>query len=70
MKNLERELKLVWNAPSWMEKYDAMSKLINESHAKKDTKEKALRDISQMTARQIDTFAANYMMSGEGLKVK
>lgn len=70
MKNLERELQLVWNATDWLTKHDAMANLISLSHAKKETKDKALRDISRMTARQIDKFAVNYMMSGEGLAVK
>lgn len=70
MKNLEKELSSVWNASGFMEKHEAMAKLIQESHAKKATKEKALRDIRSLSPRQIDTFAANYMMSGEGLKVK
>lgn len=70
MKNLETELKSVWSATDLPSKVAAMTSLINESHAKKTTKEKALRDITRMSAKQLDKFAVNYMMSGEGMAVK
>jgi hypothetical protein len=70
MKNLETELKNVWSATDLSSKVEAMTSLINESHAKKATKEKALRDIARMSSKQIDKFAVNYMMSGEGMGVK
>lgn len=69
MKNLETELATVWNAVGIIDKHEAMATLIKNSHAKKATKEKALRDIARMSSNQLDKFATNFMLSGEGMKV-
>jgi hypothetical protein len=71
MKNLEQELKRVWSASTLQDKINAMSDLIEVSHAKKETKDKAIKQLlSIQVPRKIDVFAANYMMSGEGMGVK
>lgn len=70
MKDLTKELESVWTAMSLLAKQEAMAKLIEQSHAKKETKEKALRQLKGInTAFKVDKFATNYMLSGEGMKV-
>ena len=69
MKDLTKECEKVWSAVSLEAKRNAMTNLIEASHAKKETKLKALRMLPKMKAHQVDKFAANYMMSGEGLGV-
>ena len=70
MKNLSNELHTVWAAATLVGKIDAMNKLIENSHAKKETKQKALRQLHSLRLpSKIDTFASNYMLSGEGMKV-
>lgn len=69
MRDLTKECETVWAAVSLEAKRNAAIKLINGSHAKKETKMKYLRMIPLMKGHQVDKFAANFMMSGEGLKV-
>jgi len=70
MKNLESQLKTVWEANGMLAKQCAMIELIDQSHAKKDTKVKAYLSLKKCnTMAAIDKFAVNYMMSGEGMKV-
>ena len=69
MKDLTKECEKVWSAVSLQAKRNAMTSLIDASHAKKETKLKALRMLPKMKAHQVDKFAANYMMSGEGLSL-
>ena len=70
MKNLTNELHTVWATPTLKAKIDAMTKLIESSHAKKETKQKALRQLHSLRLpSKVDAFASNYMLSGEGMKV-
>ena len=69
MKDLTKECEKVWSAVSLQAKRNAMTNLIDASHAKKETKLKALLILPKLKAHQVDKFAANYMMSSEGLSV-
>jgi hypothetical protein len=69
MKDLTKELQSVFDAPDRMSKIKAMSDLINASHAKKNTKILALQKIVHLSCERIDSFAANYMLSGDGMKI-
>ena len=61
----------VWACPTWQLKQIAMLNLITESYAKKETKQlfkhKVMREHS---SKKLDKMASDYMMSGEGMKVK
>ena len=71
MKNLTEELKAVYTATDFNTKKQAMLTLIDNSHAKKETKIKArlALDTTCRSNYSIDKFATNYMLSGEGLKI-
>ena len=70
MINLETYVSAVWNAKTLQEKKTAMLNLIDISHAKADTKRKAVENVSKAYSMdQIDSYATNYMFSGEGNKV-
>lgn len=68
MKNLEAFVQKVWTSTG-QAKRDAMVDLINSSHAKKATKTDALFKVTKLSDKQLDKFAVNFMMSGEGLSV-
>ena len=53
-------------------KKTAMLDLIEASHAKKETKMLFSNKVkyTSMSTRQLDKFAYDYMLSGEGMKVK
>lgn len=70
MKNLTTEIQAVYSAKDFQSKKQAMLSLIENSHAKKETKIKArlALDICR-SPYSIDKFATNYMLSGEGLKI-
>lgn len=70
MLNLDKYVQKVWKAESTEQKREAFKELLAVSHAKTETKVKALRDIQTLSGRQLDTFATNYAFSGYGLKVK
>jgi hypothetical protein len=68
--NLEVELNAVWQAQTLEGKKVAMRTLIEKSHAKAETKRKALIEVDRATSvNKLDKFAFNYMASGEGMKV-
>ncbi len=70
MKNLTQELQAVYSGKDLDTKRNAMLHLIEVSHAKKETKIKARLGLDLMRSPyQIDKFATNYMLSGEGLKI-
>ena len=51
-------------------KKEAMVEMINDSHAKAITKQKALAQVEYINnENKLLSFAYNYAMSGEGLKV-
>lgn len=70
MKDLTIEVKNVFEAKDLDAKKQAMFILIDESHAKSDTKVKAKATVEKLqVASKVDQFAANFIMSGEGMKV-
>jgi len=70
VKNLTTEIQAVYSAKDFQSKKQAMLELIENSHAKKETKIKARLGLDLMRSPyQIDKFATNYMLSGEGLKI-
>lgn len=70
MIDLTQEIKAVFTATSEVDKRTNLRIMIEKSHAKKETKIKALREIELIrSGRRLDMFAVNYGMSGEGLKV-
>lgn len=69
-KNLTNEVQKVWAAHTLEAKKKAMEELINAAHAKTETKRLALTKLSMFkSSNQVDKFAVNFMMSGEGMKV-
>ena len=70
MLNLTEHLNNVRDAGSLGERKEAMVTMIIESHAKADTKTKAMQKVANETnPDRLLSFAYNYAMSGEGLKV-
>ena len=69
MKNLNELVEKVWSSSDRVTKIMAVTNLINESHAKRATKIKALRDIERMSNEKLDKFAVDYSLSGMGMKV-
>lgn len=69
MVDLSQDVQAVYAAKTIEDKRDAFVKLVEKSHAKATTKEKALRDCMRASATKIDFFATNFMLSGEGSKV-
>jgi len=70
MMNLDKYVQKVWKAETTDKKREAFKELLAVSHAKTDTKVKALRDIQTMSGKKLDSFASNYAFSGYGMKVK
>lgn len=70
MKNLEVYTQEVFEARTLEEKKEAMYRLIEVSHAKKETKKLAKTKVSMLKSTiQVDTYASNFMFAGEGLGV-
>ena len=70
MLNLENNLKKINEATGLEAKKEAMVEMINDSHAKAITKQKALAQVEYINnENKLRSFAYNYAMSGEGLKV-
>lgn len=69
MKDLNKLVEAVWSATNREEKINLLTDMINQSHAKKLTKLKALRDIVHLSNERLDLFASNYNLSGMGMKV-
>jgi|TARA_R100000426_G_scaffold80127_1_gene57887 hypothetical protein len=70
MLNLENNLKKINEATGLEAKKEAMVEMINDSHAKAITKQKALAQVEYINnENKLLSFAYNYAMSGEGLKV-
>jgi hypothetical protein len=71
MKDLTQFIQNVFKASTLSEKKEAMLSLIDESRAKSDTKAKARIEVGKIkSAVKMDSFAFNYMASGEGMKVR
>ena len=70
MVDLSTEVQAVYAAKTVLAKQEAFKMMVEKSHAKANTKEKAMKDV-MMTYSQtkIDFFATNFMLSGEGRKV-
>ena len=70
MLNLENNLKKINEATGLEAKKEAMVEMINDSHAKAITKQKALAQVEYINnENKLLSFDYNYAMSGEGLKV-
>lgn len=70
MMNLDKYVQQVWKAETTEKKREAFKELLAVSHAKTETKVKALRDIQSLSGKRLDLFATNFAFSGYGLKVK
>jgi len=70
MINLDKYIQQVWKAETTEKKREAFKELLAVSHAKTETKVKALRDIQTLSGKKLDNFATNFAFSGYGLKVK
>lgn len=70
MKNLTEELKSIYSETDPTKKRELAKRLIENSHAKKTTKNQALFLVmTKLSANNIDKFMTNYVLSGEGMKV-
>lgn len=70
MKNLTEELKSIYSENDTTKKRELAKRLIENSHAKKTTKNQALFLVmTKLSANNIDKFMTNYVLSGEGMKV-
>ena len=68
--DLTANVQAVYEAKTLDAKKAAMLELIEQSHAKSATKDKARRELVRIgSMTKVDFFATNYMMSGEGMKV-
>ena len=66
MLNLENNLKKINEATGLEAKKEAMVEMINDSHAKAITKQKALAQVEYINnENKLLSFAYNYAMSGE-----
>lgn len=70
MMNLDKYVQKVWKAETLDKKRTAFKELLAVSHAKTETKVKALREIQTMSAKRLDSFASNYAFAGYKMKVK
>lgn len=71
VKDLTTHLQAVFVATGLDNKKNAVLELIENSHAKKETKKLRSYQASVLNSEnKIDKFATNYVMSGEGMKVR
>lgn len=70
MRDLTQFVQAVWNSKTTESKKQAFEVLVNESHATSETKKINLIRSKSMSSSQLDKIASNYMLSGEGMKVK
>ena len=69
MKNLDEHAQWVWQEKSPPKKLELIREMIEYSDAKPDTKTLYLKKLPFVKAYKLDTFASNYRLAGEGLKV-
>ena len=70
-RDLTKHVQAVYSATSLETKKTAMLELIEHSVATADTKKKSREQLSKLkTLAKVDFFATNYMLSGEGMKVR
>lgn len=70
MENLTEVLKSVYEAKDIDDKKQLVLRLIHESSAKVKTKSAAIQAVKRMSkVTDLDKFATNYTLSGEGMKV-
>jgi hypothetical protein len=70
MRDLTNFVQAVWVAKTLESKRFAFENLVNESHGTKETKKLNILRSKTLSASQLDKIASNYMLSGEGMKVK
>lgn len=70
--DLTNDVNKVIAARTVEEKKNAFLEMIENSHAKKETKTLFTNKVKyvSLTSRQLDKMAYDYMMSGEGMKVR
>lgn len=69
MKNLDEHVQRVWQEKSTSKKLELIREMIEYSDAKPETKTLYLKKLPLVKAYKLDTFASNYRLAGEGLKV-
>jgi len=70
MKILDQYLEVIKQAEGLDAKKEAMIEMINQSHAKARTKQKALNYVQYVSnENRLLAFAYNFALSGEGYKV-
>lgn len=69
MKDLTSHVQQVWAARDLPSKRLAVHELIDVSHATNETKKLSHFKVESMNLSQLDKFASNYSLSGEGMKV-
>lgn len=67
--NLDTFVQAVWSTKDVVRKREIAAEMIQASHAKAQTKAKALADLNKLSPTKIDFFVSNYSFSGAGLKV-
>ena len=70
MINLDKYVTKVWKAETAEQKREAFKELLAVSHAKTETKVKALREIQTLSGKRLDSFATNFAFSGYGMKAR
>ena len=71
MRDLTKEVTAVCNTRSLESKKVAMKALIESSHAKKETKKLFNVKVDMIrSASALDKMATDYLLSGEGMKVR
>lgn len=69
MKNLNDLAEEIWKLKCPLKKRELIHQMIDYSDAKKLTKVQSHLDVNRMPDYKLDTFVANYKLSGEGNKV-
>lgn len=69
MKNLNALANEIWEQKCPLKKRELLHQLIDYSDAKRLTKIKYHLEVNQVPDYKLDSLAANYKLSGEGLKV-
>ena len=67
--NLDTFVQAVWATKDMDQKRAIATEMIQASHAKAQTKAKALADLNKLSPTKIDFFVSNFSFSGSGLKV-
>lgn len=69
MKNLDQHVQRVWEEKQLCVKRELIKEMIEYSDAKPETKKLYLSKLDKIKPFKLDTFAVNYKLAGEGMKV-